>query len=131
MGLVGLEEFPSWWRRSLRDSAWPSRLCDPYADENLVREYGRSRWNWTSFGGERFYLRAMPLTRETRGMIGEAEFRRMKSTAVVINTARGGVIHRKALVEALKTGRIAGAAVDVYEEEPVKADNPLLHYGQS
>lgn len=47
----------------------------------------------------------------------------MKSTAVVINTARGGVIHEKALVEALKTGRIAGAAVDVYEEEPVKADN--------
>ena len=69
----------------------------------------------------------VPLTRETRGMIGQAEFRRMKSTAVVINTARGGVIHEKALVEALKTGRIAGAAVDVYEEEPVKADNPLLH----
>ena len=103
-------------------------VCDPYADENLVRVYGAEPVELDELLAESDFISVhVPLTRETRGMIGEAEFRRMKSTAVVINTARGGVIHEKALVEALKTGRIAGAAVDVYEEEPVKADNPLLH----
>ena len=104
------------------------RVCDPYADAALVREYGAEPLELDELLAESDFISVhVPLTRETRGMIGEAEFCRMKPTAVVINTARGGVIDEKALVEALKTGRIAGAAVDVYEEEPVKADNPLLH----
>ena len=69
----------------------------------------------------------LPLTSETKEIIDREFFGWMKPGAFLINTARGGVIDEKALVEALKTGRIAGAAVDVYEEEPVKADNPLLH----
>ena len=104
------------------------QVCDPYADAALVREYGAEPLELDELLAESDFISVhVPLTRETRGMIGEAEFCRMKPTAVVINTARGGVIDEKALVEALKTGRIAGAAVDVYEEEPVKADNPLLH----
>ena len=69
----------------------------------------------------------LPLTSETKEIIDREFFGWMKPGAFLINTARGGVIDEKALVEALKSGRIAGAAVDVYEEEPVKADNPLLH----
>jgi glyoxylate reductase len=59
-----------------------------------------------------------PLTAETRHLIGERELRLMKPTAFLVNTARGPIVDEKALVRALKAGRIAGAALDVYENEP-------------
>jgi glyoxylate reductase len=68
----------------------------------------------------------VPLTPETRNSISTEEFRMMKKSAYVINTARGGVVDEKALIEALRAGTIAGAALDVFEHEPVEADNPLL-----
>lgn len=65
------------------------------------------------------------LTDETRGMISAPEFGIMKDSAFIINCARGGIIDEKALYDALKNGRIAGAALDVYENEP-PASSPLL-----
>jgi glyoxylate reductase len=59
-----------------------------------------------------------PLTPDTQHLIGEAELRRMKPTAILVNTARGPVVHEDALVRALREGWIAGAGLDVYEEEP-------------
>lgn len=67
-----------------------------------------------------------PLTDDTRGLIGAREFGLMKRTAVLINTARGGVVDEAALVSALKTRRIAGAGFDVLSGEPPAAGNPLL-----
>lgn len=67
-----------------------------------------------------------PLTAETRGLIGAQELARMKRTALLINTARGGIIEETALAEALRTGQIAGAGVDVLTEEPPRQGNPLL-----
>lgn len=67
-----------------------------------------------------------PLTPETRGMIGLDEFRRMKRTALVINTARGGLIDEDALVQALTEGLIAGAGIDVVSSEPPPADHPFM-----
>ena len=66
-----------------------------------------------------------PLTPETYHMIGEKELRMMKPTAYLINTSRGKVIDTDALVRALKEGWIAGAALDVFEEEPLPPDHPL------
>jgi len=60
----------------------------------------------------------VPLTPETRHMIGEREFSIMKSSAILVNTSRGAVVDTKALLNALKNGRIAGACLDVYEHEP-------------
>src|SRR5262245_10276313 len=68
----------------------------------------------------------LPLTDETRGMIGAREFELMPQSARVLNVARGGVIDEQALADALKSGRIAGAAIDVFSQEPPPPDNPLL-----
>jgi glycerate dehydrogenase len=67
-----------------------------------------------------------PLTDETRDLIGGAELQLMKPNALLINTARGGLVADLALIEALKTGRIAGAAADVLREEPPVHGSPLL-----
>jgi glycerate dehydrogenase len=68
----------------------------------------------------------LPLTPQTRNMIGAAELARMKRGALLINTARGGLVHEPALVEALRAGTIAGAGFDVLSSEPPRHGNPLL-----
>ena len=67
-----------------------------------------------------------PLTDATRGLIGQAELRRMKPTAYLVNTARGPIVDAAALERALREGWIAGAALDVTDPEPLPADHPLL-----
>jgi D-3-phosphoglycerate dehydrogenase len=67
-----------------------------------------------------------PLTEETAHLIDDAALAQMKPNALLINTSRGGVIDERALVQALKEGRIAGAALDVTDPEPPSGDNPLL-----
>ena len=59
-------------------------------------------------------------------MIGERDLRRMKPTAYLINVARGAVVDEAALIRALQDGWLAGAAIDVYAQQPVSRDNPLL-----
>jgi len=68
---------------------------------------------------------AAPLTPETHGMIGAAEFAAMKATAVVINVGRGPVINEEAMVDALSSGRIRGAALDVFDHEPLPPGHPF------
>lgn len=70
-------------------------------------------------------LAAAPLTNETRHMLSDAEFAAMKKSAIVINVGRGPVVDEAALIRALQDKKIAGAALDVFEEEPVPPDNPL------
>ena len=68
---------------------------------------------------------AVPYTKETEKLIGSARLSMMKRTAFLVNTARGPIVDQKALVEALKANRIAGAGLDVFEEEPLPEDNDL------
>ena len=68
---------------------------------------------------------AAPLTEETRGMIGEREFAAMKANTVVINVGRGPVIDEDAMIRALSTRRLKGAALDVFDEEPLPSDHPF------
>jgi phosphoglycerate dehydrogenase-like enzyme len=72
-----------------------------------------------------FVLLATPITSETRGMIGRAQIAAMKPSAVLINVGRGAVVEEAALIEALEAGRIRGAALDVFEVEPLPAAHPF------
>ena len=71
-----------------------------------------------------------PLTAETRGIIGAEAFKKMKQGVRVINCARGGLVDEAALYEAIKSGIVAGAALDVFEQEPPPTDHPLLSLDQ-
>jgi D-3-phosphoglycerate dehydrogenase len=68
----------------------------------------------------------LPLTSESRGMIGAAELAMMKPTAILVNAARGGIVDEAALYQALTTGRLFGAGLDVFESEPPTTANPLI-----
>lgn len=68
----------------------------------------------------------VPLTPETKNMINSDIFRMMNRNTILVNTARGGVVDEKALIEALQQGNIAGAGLDVFAMEPINPDNPLL-----
>ncbi|WP_312951510.1 glyoxylate/hydroxypyruvate reductase GhrB [Superficieibacter sp.] len=73
-----------------------------------------------------FVCVVLPLTEETHHMIGAKQFAKMKSSAIFINAGRGPVVDEQALIEALKTGQILAAGLDVFEQEPLAKDSPLL-----
>ena len=80
----------------------------------------------TVFRESDFVVVNCPLNEETRKLVGARQFSLMKPSAYFINTARGPNVDEKALLDALSGRRIAGAGVDVFEQEPTPADNPLL-----
>jgi phosphoglycerate dehydrogenase-like enzyme len=77
-----------------------------------------------------FVVALLPLTPETRGRMGEREFRLMKPSAFFINVSRGPIVQEPALVRALREGWIAGAGLDVFDAEPLPADHPLYDFPQ-
>jgi len=72
-----------------------------------------------------FVVITLPLTHETTGLIGKEELAAMKPSAYLVDVSRGGVVDQKALLDALKEGKLAGAALDVFPEEPLPAESPL------
>jgi phosphoglycerate dehydrogenase-like enzyme len=99
---------------------------DPYASQQHARELGVEMVSLEELLRHSDYVLVnCPLAPETRGLIGAAQFALMKPDAVLINTARGPIVIEAALIEALQNGQIAGAALDVFEKEPLGADSPL------
>src|SRR5262249_13952732 len=72
----------------------------------------------------------LKLTQQSRGLIGRAELARLKPEALLINTARGALVDSAALADALNAGKLGGAGVDVFEEEPIPRGHPLLSCAQ-
>jgi phosphoglycerate dehydrogenase-like enzyme len=100
---------------------------DPYVPAGSYAELGVEQVSLdTLLEASDFVCINCPLTPQTRHLIGEPELRRMRPTAFLINTARGPIVDQAALTHALQAGWIAGAGLDVFEQEPVPADDPLL-----
>ncbi|MCJ7604916.1 MAG: C-terminal binding protein [Dehalococcoidales bacterium] len=103
---------------------------DPYLDDNIAEEHGISLVSLEELLRKSDYISIhTALTGETFHLVGEKEFALMKPSVYVINTARGPVIDEPALIKALREKRIAGAGLDVFEQEPPEPDNPLLKMG--
>ena len=127
VGIVGLGNIGSAFAR--RAASFEARVIahDPYVEDAHFRALGVERVALETLAARADYVSVhTPLNAETRHLINEAFLRRMKPTAMLINTARGPVVDEQALAQALTQGRLACAALDVWEHEPVAGDNPLL-----
>ena len=101
-------------------------VFDPYVDEQELAAEGLVPAGFDRVLAESDYVSVhTPLTDETRHIIGRDALRAMKETAFLINVSRGPIVDEAALIAALEAGEIAGAALDVFETEPIGADNPL------
>ena len=100
---------------------------DPYVERYLAKENGITLVNLPELLQQSDYVSAHPDLNETSyHMLGEKEFKQMKPSAYFINTSRGKIVDEPALIKALEEKRIAGAGLDVFEQEPINKDNPLL-----
>ncbi len=127
VGIVGLGNIGRAFARRVAALETTVIACDPYVDAARFGQLGVERVSLDALAERSDYVSVHTLLNdETRHLIGEAFFRRMKPTALLINTSRGPVVDEKALIRALGERRLAGVALDVWEDEPVARDNPLL-----
>jgi len=116
---------------AVRGAAFGMKLIayEPFPDQAVVKQYGIALVSIERLLAESDYLTLhMPLTPESRQLINKQTLAKMKPTAFLINTARGGLVCEPDLVEALKQGRIAGAGLDVFEDEPPPREHPLFAF---
>lgn len=133
LGIVGAGRIGSAVAKKSRGFDMKILYCDEFRNEELENEYGAKKVEFEELLKESDFISVhVPLLDSTHHLFDEAAFRRMKKTAYLINTSRGPVVDEAALVQALKDEEIAGAGIDVYEEEPeihpelVKLDNAVL-----
>jgi len=101
--------------------------CEPYPDREFVARHGVRLVGLDELLARSDYISLhVPLSRENAGLINRKTIAQMKPGAILINTARGGLVVEADLCEALQAGKLAGAALDVFAEEPTPVDNPLL-----
>jgi D-3-phosphoglycerate dehydrogenase len=124
LGLIGYGRIARAFERKMRGFGVDRVLIyDPYATDVS----GVERVDLDTLCSESDYISLhAPLTAQNAHLLDRERFARMKPTAIVVNTARGGLIDEAALIEALSAGRIFGAGIDVYETEPPSRDNPLF-----
>ena len=126
VGIVGLGNIGSAFARRIAALETHVIACDPYVDDARFKTLGVERVDLPTLAARADYVSVHALLNaETRGLLNEAFFRRMKPTACLVNTSRGPIVDEAALARALREGRLAGAALDVFEEEPLAADSPL------
>lgn len=128
IGIVGMGDIGSKVAKKARCLGMRVLGYDPYISQDSAKQMGISLVDLEKLLREADAVSLhCPLASETYHLIGEKELKLMKKNAILINTSRGAVVDEHALVEALKKKQIAGAGLDVFEEEPIKPDNPLLH----
>jgi D-3-phosphoglycerate dehydrogenase len=128
LGLVGFGNIAKLVVERARPFGFRFLAADPFVDEEDAAAYGVGLVPLDQLLAESDVVSLhVFLNAQTRGMIDARCFSLMKPQAYLVNTSRGPVVDEKALIEALQTGKIAGAGLDVFEVEPVTADNALLH----
>jgi D-3-phosphoglycerate dehydrogenase len=126
LGVVGIGRIGAEVARRARSFGMDVLAYDPYVSTDRANELGL-----TLLPLEELLERSdmvtihVPLTADTRGLIGTEEIARMKDGAILVNAARGGLVDEAALAEALVSGKLGGAGLDVYEREPLPEDSPL------
>jgi D-3-phosphoglycerate dehydrogenase len=128
LGSVGIGNIGAEMFRLAKPLDMSFMAFDPYADQSAAAELGvRVVGDIEAVFREADIVSInCPLTEETKGLIGERLLSLMKPTAYLINTARGPIVDQAALTKALQDGRIAGAGLDVFENEPSDTDDPLF-----
>ncbi len=123
LGVVGAGRIGTAMAMKSRGFEMPVLYTDENHNETLERELDARKVDFDTLVGESDFISIhVPLMPSTRHLFDRNVFRKMKTTAYLINTARGPVVHEAELVEALRTGEIAGAGLDVYEYEPEMVD---------
>lgn len=127
LGIIGLGRIGS--RVTTRARGFGMRVIayDPYIADSAYEKVGAAKVTLEQLLQQADVITVhTPATDETRGMLGAAEIAKMKDGAIVLNIARGGIYDEQALADALNRGKLAGAAIDVYVDEPPPKDHPLL-----
>ncbi|WHX42685.1 C-terminal binding protein [Mesobacillus sp. AQ2] len=128
VGVLGFGRIPRRFIEKVNPLGFKLAAYDPFVSAEDMAAVGVRKMELDEIIREADYLSVhVPLVKDTFHLLNAVRFSQMKKTAVIINTARGPIIDEKALIEALETGIIAGAALDVTEEEPISIDSPLLN----
>lgn len=126
LGLVGFGKIPKAVAKRARCFDLKLQTSDPFITAELAAEHGVRLVSLEELLKTSDFISIhVPLTEDTRSMFSKREFAMMKPSAVLINTARGPIVDEEALIEALESGKIAFAVLDVTTKEPPAADNPL------
>lgn len=127
LGLLGMGEIARPVAKAARAFGMRIRYWDIERFPGLEAEYGMEFVEWDELFAESDVVSVqLALNAQTEGIVGAREFALMKPTALFINTARGKLVDQAALTEALESGRIGAVALDVFAEEPLPVDDPLL-----
>ena len=127
LGLVGLGRIGREVSKRLQSFGMPVMGYDPYASEEYAKNFNIKLSTLEEIYKEADYITVhVPMNDATRHMFNATTLAKLKAGVRLINCARGGIIDEAALAEAVKSGHVKGAAIDVFEEEPPKKDNPLL-----
>ncbi|MBS7268422.1 MAG: hydroxyacid dehydrogenase [Candidatus Freyarchaeota archaeon] len=127
LGIIGFGRIGREVAKRMKGFEMNILVYDPYVKEDEIRNMGGRKVDLETLLRESDIVSIhSPLTKETEGLIGEEELRLMKPTAILINTARGELVDEDALIKALKERRISYAGLDVFRQEPINKDNPLL-----
>lgn len=126
LGVIGAGRIGTEVARRARAFGMRVVICDPYLTPDRAADLGLKRLEVDELLATSDAVTLhVPLTPTTERMIGAPELARMREGAILLNAARGGLVDEVALAEALKEGRLAGAGLDVFEDEPLPGDSPL------
>jgi D-3-phosphoglycerate dehydrogenase len=127
LGLIAFGKIPRALAPKAKGFGLKIMVYDPYLSPDIIRKFDVEQVDMDQLLADSDIVSIhTPLTAETKHILGLKQLKKMKPTACLINTARGGVVDPKALYTALTKGYIAAAAFDVTEPEPINPDNPLL-----